>query len=129
MGCSFVNYFKWMLQVNEANEGFNKIKWSNSSSEWENKWIRLTMKTRKKEKYKNAFANNESWITNDEGNNERWMTNAERWIQCLLHDNYDNNTILWMVGECTDLSKNFIPQWSKILVKKSKISNLKSTIF
>ncbi len=42
-------------------------------------------------------------MTNDEwwsimANDEGWMTHAERWIQSLLHDNYDNNTVLWMVG-------------------------------
>ncbi len=26
------------------------------------------------------------------------MTNTEQWMQRLLYDNYDNNTLLWMVG-------------------------------
>ncbi len=65
------------------------------------------------------------WMTNDEG----WMTNAERWIQSLLHDNYDNNTVLWIAGWCMDQSKNFIPQCWKILIKKSKNPNFKPTIF
>ncbi len=38
MGRSFVNYFKWMLRVNEANQRFNKMKWSSSRSEQKNEW-------------------------------------------------------------------------------------------
>ncbi len=40
MGRSFANYLKWMLQGNEANEGFNKIKWSSSPSGRKNEWIK-----------------------------------------------------------------------------------------
>ncbi len=108
--------------MKQINEGFNKIKWSSSPSEWKNKWIRLTVKTRKKEKHRNAFAHNEWWMTNDEGwmtnegrmtNDEWWMTNYECWrindkwwwinVKCWMMNTkfityYDNNTVLWMVG-------------------------------
>ncbi len=73
-----------MLQVNEANGGYNKMKWSSLPSEWKNKWIKLTMKTKKKKKInRNAFANNESWMTNDEGwitNDEWWRMNGKWWL-------------------------------------------------
>ncbi len=39
------------------------------------------------------MVNNKGWMTNDEA----WMKNTEQWIQSLF-DNYDNNTVLWMVG-------------------------------
>ncbi len=34
-------------------------------------------------------------------NAKSWITNAERWIQSLLHDNYDNNSIVngWLMHE------------------------------
>ncbi len=74
-----------MLQVNEAIERFNKIELCSSLSEWKNEWIRLTIKTKqKKEKHRNAFANNESWMTNDKGrmindkeNDDGWKMNDE----------------------------------------------------
>ncbi len=72
-----------MIRVNEVNEGFNKMKWSCSPSKQKNKWIRLTMKTRKKEKPGNAFVN------------EGWMKNDEQWKHSLLHD---NNPVFWIVG-------------------------------
>ncbi len=34
VGRSFMNYSKWMLQVNEAIERVDKIKWSSSPREW-----------------------------------------------------------------------------------------------
>ncbi len=49
VGSSFVNYIKWMLRVNEANEGFNKMKWRSSPSERKNEGI-IKTKTRKKQK-------------------------------------------------------------------------------
>ncbi len=75
------------LQVNEANEGFKKMKWSRLPSEWKNnEW--LTMKTGKNKKIRrNAFANDDGWMTND-----------EQRVQNLLLDSYNNNTIFWMVG-------------------------------
>ncbi len=82
------SFAKWMLPVNEANERFSKMKWSGSLSEWKNEWIRLIMKTRKKNERKkrtNAFAN------------EGWMTNDKQWIRSLLNYNYDK-TVFWMVG-------------------------------
>ncbi len=29
-----MNYSKWLLQVNEANEGFNNVKWGSSPRKW-----------------------------------------------------------------------------------------------
>ncbi len=68
------------------------MKWSNSPNEWKNEWIRLTMKTRKnvKEKHRNAFINDEGWVTND----ERWKTNDEYKVYCLI----TMKTIIRMVG-------------------------------
>ncbi len=66
-----------MLQVNEANEGFDQRKWNNSQVNEkpnESDWLW------QQEEHWNAFANNESWMTNDERwikNDEGWMTNAE----------------------------------------------------
>ncbi len=40
------------------------------------------------------MANDVGWMTHDKA----WMTNAEQWIECLLQGNYDNNTVLWIVG-------------------------------
>ncbi len=64
-----MNYSKWMLQVNKANEGVNEIKWSSSPREWN--MDQIDNETKKKEKYRNAFVNTESRMSND----ERWMTN------------------------------------------------------
>ncbi len=131
-----------MLRVNEANEGFNKIKWSSSPSEWKNEWIRLTMKTSKKEKHTNGFANNASWMVNDEGwmtndeyewwvtndewrmmkdeqmmKDEGWMTNDERWMtnaeRWIQSLLHDNYNNAWIYLRISYLS-------ARILVKKTK---------
>ncbi len=82
-----------MLQVNEANEGVNKIKWSSSPGEWE--MNQIDNENEKKEKHRNAFVNNESWMSNDERwrmkdewqmkNNERQMMDHEGWMTISQH--------------------------------------------
>ncbi len=75
-----MNYSKWIIQVNEANEGINKIKWSSSPREWKMNQIDNENRNNKKKQNRNEFVNNESWVGNDEG----WIINDERQTLSLL---------------------------------------------
>ncbi len=73
MGHSFVNNFKWMLRVNEANEGFNKMKWSISPSEQKAERINESLKW-KQEKNENSKMKTPECIR------EWWLMKDELWI-------------------------------------------------
>ncbi len=103
---SFVcELLQWMLRVNEANKGFNKMKWSSSPSEWKNEWIRLTMKTRKNEKEKQGM---HSQTIKDE-----WqMMNNEYKVYCMITIQYFE----WLVNASISISISFVNPYSFILV-------------
>ncbi len=83
MNCSFMNYSKWMLWVNEANERVNKIKWSSSLCDWKMNQI----DNENKRKRKTLECNCEQWKLNEQWwkmndkwwrmNNKWWRTNDE----------------------------------------------------
>ncbi len=108
IGHSFVNYFKWILRVIEANKGFNKMKWSihqvnerMNGSDWQ--W--------KQEKIKTKNTGMHSQMIKDE-----WrMMNDGYEVYCLItmiKIQYSE----WLVYASIYLSISFISHYSFIPV-------------
>ncbi len=79
-----------MLRVNEANEGFNKMKWSSSPSERKNERI-LKTKTWKNENNKMKNSGMQSQMIKDKKfeKDEGWMANNE------LNERANIDTVRW----------------------------------